>query len=583
MRYIRVLAEPLYVLNRLEVVSCMGKRKEILYYNNRLCGKYLSSEDCDRLEALMRLDAAKGSVADLEDIICDLPPSVVEVIKGFGSNDGVDLSQYPGKLEKHQTIGVAYMYFAKRLVLGDSVGIGKTVEVCGLCNLLERLYEKKGREFRFLYLTEKTLVPQAQSEIIKFTGNFVYALYGEKAKVNEFIDENYASLNYSVVGTHSLINSVPFQEYMRGFIADTGTIPFDLLVIDESGDILSNSSTATYKNAMFFGSFFERIVLLNATSFEKELRAFYSQLNFVDDSFLPTKTAFQKEYEVYNYFTPYPTFSGKYKNADKFRDLVSYRYLARTRKSSGAIMEDCTAEVVVVPLSREQKWLLGRTSMPQMVYDCPSYFSMGVETNESTTPKVKALIRLITEDLRDVRSILVYSRYKESQKCIDGILYDLGIKSAIMNGDSPQEVREAIIDKFKLGDIRVLITNVQKGLNFGNCNHCIFYTYDPNPNKMVQFEGRMTRSFNIVGKHVYLLLSEGKELSTFNSIIADRARASDVFAGSDFSCVLSLLLSSGRGGESGEISNTGCAVVSSGDGKVRVVEDEICVPDGDLV
>ena len=37
------------------------------------------------------------------------------------------------------------------------------------------------------------------------------------------------------------------------------------------------------------------------------------------------------------------------------------------------------------------------------------------------------------------------------------------------------------------------------------------YTIDPNPQKMVQFEGRMTRDFNVMYKSLYLLVSMGKE------------------------------------------------------------------------
>ena len=59
---------------------------------------------------------------------------------------------------------------------------------------------------------------------------------------------------------------------------------------------------------------------------------------------------------------------------------------------------------------------------------------------------------------------------------------------------------------------------------------------------MVQFEGRMTRQRDIVNKHVYLLVSEGKELKALQEVVKDRAKASDLFAGSDYSCVLSLLL-----------------------------------------
>lgn len=520
----------------------MGRKREVIYYKDKLMGKYLDEETCDKLDSIRELDAQHGYIKDLKNIIYVLDPSDVELIKQTESNDFIDFKGKRGELENVQTTGVAFMYFAKRAILGDSVGLGKTVEVCALCNLLESNAMKEGSEFRFLYLTNKNIVSQARDEIIKFTGNYVETVYGEKAKVQKFIKNNYTELRSSVVGSHSLIKSIDFQEYLRGFMYDCGCNPFDILIIDESGDILSNTSTQMYKQAMHLASMFDRIILLNATTFEKELRSFYSQLNFIDDSLLPTKTEFQNTYEVYDYYGPYPTFSGKYKNEEMFRRLVEYRYIARTRKGIGAEMKDCTAEIVEVPLSKEQKYLLGMVSMPQMVYDCPSYFNMGVETSISTTPKLNALMRLLREDLHGKGSVLIFSRYKEAQRSIQETLDLYGYYCEIMNGDTFQKERDALIDRFKLGDIPILVTNVQKGLNFGNCNNCIFYDYDPNPNKMVQFEGRMTRSRDIIDKHVYVILSTGEELRGFKRIVGDRAKASDLFAGSDFSCVLSLLL-----------------------------------------
>ena len=205
-------------------------------------------------------------------------------------------------------------------------------------------------------------------------------------------------------------------------------------------------------------------------------------------------------------------------------------------------MKDCTADVIVSPLSQVQKDLLKKTSMPQMVYDCPSYFDCTIETDRETTPKIGALLDLLNGKLKSSDSILIYSRYKESQRGIQNALLEAGISCETMNGETPIEERNNLISKFKMGDFRVLVTNVQKGLNFGHCNDCIFYSYDPNPNRMVQFEGRMTRSRDIIGKNVYLLVSRGKELNNFKKVVSDRAKASDLFAGSDFSCVLSLLL-----------------------------------------
>lgn len=522
----------------------MAGRRKVSYANGRLKGENLTNEDCAKLEALLKLNEENSYVSDLKNVICELTDADIELIKCQKSSDFVELAK--GELTNLQTIGVAYMYFAKRLILGDSVGLGKTIEVCGLCNLLENVYKNNGYDFKFLLLTSKTLIEQTRDKMIKFTGNYVEALYGDKSKVEKFVRNVGDSLEYSVVGAHSLINSETFQEYLMGYESFYGCIPFDLIIIDESGDILSNSGTKTYKNAKWLIDKFDRAILLNATPFEKELRMFYNQIDIIDDTFLPTKTAFSKEYEVLSYSGPYPKFSGDYKNQEKFRELISYRYLSRTRRETGAKMIDCTAEVVLSDLSDTQKMLLKRVGIPNMVYDCPSYFDENIPTDRVTTPKIGSLLDLINGELKMEPSILVYCRYKETQRAIYKILYESGITSYIMNGSTSIKEKNDIVGKFKREEFRVLITNVQKGLDFGHCNACIFYDYDTNPNKMVQFEGRTTRSYDIVGKKVYLLISRGNELKSFKEVAATRADASDVFAGSDFSCVLSILLDSGK-------------------------------------
>lgn len=519
----------------------MARKKELRYYNNRLRGEYLNDKDCKILDNLIELSNNNGCVSDLKHVIYNLSNEEVEQVKLSKSSEFIEPEV--GELRDEQTIGVAFMYYAQRLVLGDSVGLGKTVQICGLCNLINQKKMKEGYTFRFLYLTEKNLISQTRDEMIKFTGEYVELLRGEKKYIQKFAQENEDELLYSVVGTHSLINSVEFQEYIRSYRAYYGCNPFDALIIDEAADVIGNTGTKTYDNAVKLADDFDWVIAINATPFEKHLRTFYAQINFCDETLLPTKSVFENLYEVKEYgIRPYPVFNGKYKNQHIFKEQVMYRYFHRTRKDIGAVMKDCTAEVLVSPLSSVQRDLLKKTSMPNMVYDCPSYFDSDIEINEETTPKVANLLETITGKFKNEQSILVYCRYKESQRGIQALLESRGISCEIMNGETSLEDRDELITKFKMGDFRVLVTNVQKGLNFGHCNACIFYTYDPNPNKMVQFEGRMTRSKDIIGKHVVLLVSRGKELNSFKKTVADRAKASDLFAGSDFSCVLGLLL-----------------------------------------
>lgn len=519
----------------------MGKKKQVFYKNGRYCGRNLTDEDCSKLEKVIRMDKdPEKYVKDLKHVIFDLSPSNVDLIKTTKDNTFAEMRQ--GTLSNLQTLGVAFMYFSKNCILGDSVGLGKTVEVCGLLNLLKSVYEKEGLPFRFLYLTEKTLLPDTQNKLIQFTGDYCEALYGETALVKKWYSANEDCIQSSVVGVHSLLKNATFHSFFNMYENVYGLSPFNILIIDESGDVLSSSKTQYYKEASALSKYFERIVLLDATPFKKKLESFYNQLSFIDNTLLPTKETFTDTYVIMDYSGPYPQPSGKYKNAEEFQNLVGYRYFKRTRKGSGAVMKGCSAEVILCGMSALQRELLRKTSMPYMVRDCPSYFGQGIETNEKTTPKLKSLVDLVIGELKDVESILVYTRYKESQKILSDKLTELGISNMVLNGETPQDMRELITNRFKAGQFRLLITSVQKGLDFGKCNHCIFYSYDKSPDNMVQFEGRMTRSFDIIDKHVYLLITRGEELRVFKSEVADEAKASDLFAGSDFSCVLSLLL-----------------------------------------
>ena len=235
--------------------------------------------------------------------------------------------------------------------------------------------------------------------------------------------------------------------------------------------------------------------------------------------------------------------TGKYKNAETFRNLVSYRYFARTRKANGGKMIDCNFKLVMSPLNKVQRTMMYKTSLWRMVCDCPSYIDQSITFNEDAVPKLKSLWTLFKTDLSEADSILIFAPYKESQKWISQWLTNKGISNRILNGEITGAERNKVIRDFSSKLFRVLVTNVQKGLDFDNCNHCVFYSFDSNPQKMVQAEGRMTRSFDIVGKNVYLLCSEGRERKTLDEAVSAKAAASKEFANADYSLIMSLLLS----------------------------------------
>ena len=558
------------------------KAKEIIYYNERYKGT-LTDKECDTLEYLIKLDKENGVIEDLKHIIYNLSDSDVDTV--LETQDSSIVDKPLGTLRDEQTIGVSYLYNAKNCILGDSVGMGKTVQVAGLLNLLSKASERnclttlreKGfyvpeevdgktyksidqilsmlpsnelerlniKPFRYLILTEKNLSSQFRRELVKFTGEYVELISsGEQKVIDKFVAKNPVNefLKYSVVGTHALLTTAGFiawleqtRQYGKGF-------PFDVLVVDESSCLGGKKSNLIVGGFKEIAKYFSRIVFLNATPFETKLDIFYQQLNLLDSKMLPTKQNFDKRYCVIDYRGMYPKPTGKYKNQEEFKRLIGYRYFARTRRDKGAKMIDCKGRIIYSPLSKVQKYWLSRTSMNRLVYDCPNYIDPRIEFVEENVPKLKSIRELLEGECKDADSILIFVHYKEAQNSLSSWLRLHGYTNRVLNGETKNSDREEIIEGFKAKKFKVLLTNVQKGLNFGACNYCIFYSFDPNPSNMIQFEGRTTRSFDIVGKTVYVLCSLGQEKKTLDEAVRERAKATNEMTNTDFSVILSILL-----------------------------------------
>lgn len=526
----------------------MGRAKELYYHNGKLQGKYLNEQTCDILDTIRKVSDANAYVTDLRNIIYNLDDFSIDQILAQKSNENVELAQ--GELRAMQTSGVAFMYMSRRCLLGDSVGLGKTVQVAGFMNRVSQDMQEEARDHRYLALTENAIVPQFHRELIKFTGEYAELLQDAKARqTREFLEYYHEEGLPNIVGPSSLINQDIFIQYLKSLVDAGKEFPFNTLIIDESS-VLGNKKTKFYENASFIRDHVENVIILNATPFESNLKIFYSQLDFVDPTLLPVQTNFNKRYCVMRQgnYTKFATPTGEYKNQHEFKGLVGYRYLARTRRDTGAVMEDCTSQLVLRELTSKQKSILKDTSMPHMAFDNPSYFDKELPFNVETSPKAGVLVDALTGKIRyegnwdTSQTVLVYSQYKESQDNLKNLLSEYGITANIMNGDTPKDERRDLIQGFQDGEYRVLITNVMKGLNFGNCNYIVIFTTPGNVNNLVQFEGRSTREHDIRNKHLMLLCTEGPEKKRFDQVLRLRAEASNAFAGSDHSLIMSLLL-----------------------------------------
>lgn len=481
---------------------------------------YIGTMQESTADIILDLVSKNKGIRRLKHCIYDIPLSKIDEIKSkykkfekeYGNVENMEdaWGEYEkpiGELRPYQTIGVAFLFYAGSALLGDEVGLGKTVQIAGLVNLYRESYKNQGREkFNYVFITEKTSVPQIRDKMIQFTGEYVGVIEtGGQKDVNNFIELNKNGINYSIVAPHSILKNEAFMVYCK-------ENNFDLCVVDESS-VLKSRTSQLFKSTELFRNLVNNMIMLNATPIEEGAKDLYNQFKIIDKMFMPSVTQFER-----TYCKMVPRFGGRmgyeiggYKNTDFFRKAITLRYLARTREILGARNEDNKSKTYIIPLTKVQKELIKKTTMYQMVADYPTGVNPHVIYDVSTCSKLRCLIDVVTSLNIKKDKALIYCRWKECQEEMKMILEDMGYWVTILNGSTKMAQRDTNVKEFNAGRYDIIITNVQRGLDIDSCNNCILYTIDPNPQKMIQFEGRITRAFDVIGKNVYLLVADGHE------------------------------------------------------------------------
>ena len=123
----------------------MGRRREAKYFGNHLLGDYLTEDQAKVLLKLQKVSEGQGGISELKNMIYDLTPEQIQEVISRRTGDIIpEEDRALGELSDLQTVGVSFMYVSKRLILGDSVGMGKTVQVAALINYLPQEYAKQG-------------------------------------------------------------------------------------------------------------------------------------------------------------------------------------------------------------------------------------------------------------------------------------------------------------------------------------------------------------------------------------------------------------------------------------------------------
>jgi ATP-dependent RNA helicase DeaD len=90
---------------------------------------------------------------------------------------------------------------------------------------------------------------------------------------------------------------------------------------------------------------------------------------------------------------------------------------------------------------------------------------------------------------------LVFCRTKDTTRFVADVLRENGINAQELNGDMSQNQRESLVDRFKDGDVKVVVATdvAARGLHIDNITHVFNYNVPDTPDTYTHRIGRAGR------------------------------------------------------------------------------------------
>jgi hypothetical protein len=427
------------------------------------------------------------------------------------------------ELLPYQLDGIAFAVGAGRAILADDMGLGKTIQGIGVAELLARETEIK----RVLVVCPASLKSQWQAEIHKFSDRTSQLVMGSG---NDRCDQYQSDAFFTICN---------YEQVMRDVTA-IESVAWDLIILDE-GQRIKNWESKTSQVIRALQSTYA--LVLSGTPLENRLDDLYTIVRFVDDTRLgPAYRFFHKHRVVDDRGRP----TG-YRKLDELRQALTPVLLRRTRAEVAKQLPDRTDEVVLIKPTQEQleasnsqlriaiqiaakKFLtemdLLRLQKALMLARMAADSTFLVDKQE---PEYSSKLERLSELLSDLiqvpdRKIVLFSEWRTMLDRIELKLDTIGCDYVRLDGQVPQKMRAAIVQKFQ-EDPKcrvILMTNAgSTGLNLQSANTVINVDLPWNPAVLEQRIARAHRMGQKNPVHVYKLVTtdtiEEKLLDTLAS------------------------------------------------------------------
>lgn len=484
-----------------------------------------------------------------------------------------------------QIVGINFLTEKKKCLLGDTMGLGKTVQILGAIYKLQ--YENKSN--RALIIAPTSLKYQWVDEINKFLKDPVYIIIDKEPKKRQQSYELIEKENINIVVTSYELARIDIDYLLK--------INWNIIVLDECHKI-KNHKTVLYKNIIKLNSEYKWAA--TGTPVQNRPDELFNIFSWIDPIILGNRWAFRRIYfEIGRKYGKDNMVLG-YKNLEQLHRIIRPYFIRRLTKEVAPELPDLNIYNRYVEMTPDQERvhniireeafeLIKKTSeynetsevgdlikkhpqtdlikglytIMQVVADAPEMLKESDSKlalrflslfRDLSSPKIEELYDIVEEYLDEdpENKILIFSRFERVQRLIQAKLAPLSSISVI-NGQMSPSQKHSSLSVFKQSpNTRILIAS--DSMNYGaNCQEAslvIQFDLPYNPAVYHQRNGRIHRigtkhnilnvinliSLNSIDEKIYDILIKKETLS--KKIIDASQKIEDVF---DFETSVKLL------------------------------------------
>ena len=321
-------------------------------------------------------------------------------------------------LRYYQTVGCLHFLLLNRMILGDSAGLGKTLQtIAGYVSILT-----KDPDMKLLVATSKSAMNQWAEEFLKFTdGISVHVLQEKYAVTLDGTEYGHPKelkkrgLKYkTLTGLDSRMaqyKAVDAQVFITGYYpirVDYEALiknrsPKYMVVYDECQEFKSFVSGVHF-GARTIGQSASRVYGLSATIIKNRLDEAYSIFRVIVPGLFGSEAKFEAEFAIKKKIKLGRRFVSKvvgYQNLDKFKQRIDPYFLIRKTRDVADELPRLISKKIVVDMTTAQRNLyaqaLSGDLYRRLIEDKFNEFSEYAKQKDELTEKEEKVLRLLSK------------------------------------------------------------------------------------------------------------------------------------------------------------------------------------------